>query len=266
MANKPTEIVENDLEEVKVVAEATDTSIKEDISSLFGEDLTEEFKEKVSTLFEAAIADRLNEEKQRLEEESQAALETHKAELTEQVDTYMNYVVEQWMKDNEVAISSSLRNEVVEGFITGMKDLFVEHYIDVPEDKIDVLEDMAESVETLEAQLNEAIAENVEMKKMINEAQAAATFDEVCEGLADTQAEKLSVLAEGIVFEDVDSYRKKLEIIKESYFADTKKTSTIMSEDIIQDLDSDDDGKSYMKSNDPNVNRYVQAISNSIKK
>ena len=270
MAKKP-EILENeDVKKDASIAEdvtPTENTIKEDLAGLFGEDLTEEFKEKVTTLFEAALADRVSTEATRLEEEKVAEIEEIKAELTEQVDTYMTYVVEQWMKENEVAIENSLKNEITESFISGLKDLFVESYIEVPSDKTDIVEELAGQVESLEEDLNAAIAENVEMKKMINEAQMEAILDEVCEGLADTQTEKLKVLAEGISFEDADNYRKKLEIVKESYFADNKKTGTalVAEEQLAVDPDSDD-GKAVLKSNDPNVNRYVDAISKSLKK
>jgi hypothetical protein len=269
MAKKP-EILENDDVKHDVsIEESTEVkgAIKEDLANLFGEELTEEFKEKVTTLFEAALADKVSIEAKRLEEEKAAEIEELKAELTEQVDTYMTYVVEQWMKENEVAIESSLKNDITEGFISGLKNLFVESYIEVPADKTDVVEELAGQVESLEADLNEAIAENVEMRKMINEAQMEAILDDVCEGLADTQTEKLKVLAEGISFEDADNYRKKLEIVKESYFADTKKTGTalVAEEQLAVDPDSED-GKAVLKSNDPNVNRYVDAISKSLKK
>ncbi len=260
MAQKP-EILENDDSKKDAVA------VNEDITSIFGEDLTEEFKEKAKTLFEAALNDRVASEVARLEEEKQAEVEALKSELTEQVDTYMNYVVEQWMKENEVAIESSLRNDIAENFISGLKNLFVENYVEVPEDKADLIDDMAEHVVELEDALNEAIAENIEMKKMINEAQMEAIVDEISEGLADTQAEKLKVLIEGIAFEDADSYRKKVEIVKESYFSDKKKAGTSLVAEEQDAIDPDtEDGKAVLKSTDPLVNRYVEAISKSLKK
>jgi hypothetical protein len=268
MATKP-DILEND--DVKQDAETApqdgDNTVSEGLLTLFGDDLSEEFKEKVTTLFEAAMNDRVASEKARLQEEKEAEIEALKAELTEQVDTYMTYVVEQWMKENQVAIDNQLRSDISENFISGLKNLFVENYIEVPEDKIDLVDDMASHVVELEDKLNEAIAENIEMKQMINEAQMEAVFDEVSEGLADTQAEKLKVLVEGIVFEDVDSYRKKVEIIKENYFADKKKTGTDIVEDEQAAIDPDSEtGKTVLKSTDPVVNKYVEAISKSIKK
>lgn len=266
MAQKP-EILENDDVKNEEIVQDEVKTVNEDIAALFGDDLTEEFKEKASTLFEAALNDRVAAEVQRLEEEKQAEIEALKDELTEQVDTYMSYVVEQWMKENEVAIENSLRSEIVENFISGLKTLFVENYVDVPEDKADLINDMAEHVEELEASLNEAISENIEMKKMINEAQMEAIFDDVCEGLADTQAEKLKVLVEGIAFEDADSYRRKVEIVKENYFSDKKKTGTSLVAEEQDAIDPDTEaGKVALKSNDPVVNRYVEAISKSLKK
>lgn len=266
MAQKP-EILENDDAKNDEIVQDEVKTVNEDITALFGDDLTEEFKEKATTLFEAALNDRVAAEVQRLEEEKQAEIEALKDELTEQVDTYMSYVVEQWMKENEVAIENSLRSEIVENFISGLKTLFVENYVDVPEDKADLINDMAEHVEELEASLNEAISENIEMKKMINEAQMEAIFDDVCEGLADTQAEKLKVLVEGIAFEDADSYRRKVEIVKENYFSDKKKTGTSLVAEEQDAIDPDtESGKAALKSNDPVVNRYVEAISKSLKK
>jgi hypothetical protein len=268
MAKKP-EILENDdvKKDAEVGAQDEVKTVSEDITSLFGEDLSEEFKDKAKTLFEAALNDRIAAEKQRIEEEKAAEIEALKAELTEQVDTYMSYVVEQWMKENQVAIENSLRNEITENFISGLKTLFTENYVEVPEDKADLIDDMAGHVVELEDKLNEAIAENIEMKKMINEAQMEAILDEISEGLADTQVEKLKVLVEGIAFEDATSYRKKVEIVKENYFSDNKKTGTDLVEDEQAAIDPESDsGKAVLKSNDPNVNRYAEMISKSVKK
>jgi hypothetical protein len=268
MATKP-EILENDDVEndAENASEGGDKTVSEGLLSMFGDELSEEFKEKVTTLFEAAMNDRVASEVQRLQEEKDAEIEQLKAELTEQVDTYMTYVVEQWMKENEVAIDNQLRADISENFINGLRNLFVENYIEVPDDKIDLVDDMADHVVELEDKLNEAIAENIEMKQMINEAQMEAVFDDVAEGLADTQAEKLKVLIEGIAFDDVDSYRKKVEIIKENYFSGKKTTGTNIVEDEQAAIDPDSEsGKTVLKSNDPVVNKYVEAISKSIKK
>jgi hypothetical protein len=268
MAQKP-EILENDdvKKDAEIASEGDDKTVNEGLLSIFGDDITEEFKEKVSTLFEAAMNDRLTAEKTRLQEEKDSEIAALKAELTEQVDTYMTYVVEQWMKDNQVAIDNQLRADISENFISGLKTLFAENYIEVPEDKINLVDDMASHVVELEDKLNEAIAENIEMKKMINEAQMEAVFDEVSEGLADTQAEKLKVLIEGIAFDDVDSYRKKVEIVKENYFSDKKQTGTNLVEDEQAGIDPESEsGKTALKSTDPVVNRYVEAISKTLKK
>jgi len=268
MATKP-EILENDDVEndAENASEDGDKTVSEGLLSMFGDELSEEFKEKVTTLFEAAMNDRVASEVQRLQEEKDAEIEQLKAELTEQVDTYMTYVVEQWMKENEVAIDNQLRADISENFINGLRNLFVENYIEVPDDKIDLVDDMADHVVELEDKLNEAIAENIEMKQMINEAQMEAVFDDIAEGLADTQAEKLKVLIEGIAFDDVDSYRKKVEIIKENYFSGKKTTGTNIVEDEQAAIDPDSEsGRTVLKSNDPVVNKYVEAISKSIKK
>jgi len=268
MATKP-EILENDdvATDAEVASEDGDKTVSEGLLSMFGDELSEEFKEKVTTLFEAAMNDRVASEVQRLQEEKDAEIEALKAELTEQVDTYMTYVVEQWMKENQVAIDNQIRADISENFISGLKNLFVENYIEVPADKIDLVDDMADHVVELEDKLNVAIAENIEMKQMINEAQMEAVFDEVSEGLADTQAEKLKVLIEGISFEDADSYRKKVDIVKENYFSDKKKTGTDILEDEQAAIDPDSDsGKDVLKSTDPIVNRYAEAISKTLKK
>lgn len=268
MATKP-EILENDdvKKDAEIASDDGDKTVSEGLLSMFGDELSEEFKEKVTTLFEASLNDRLLAEKTRLQEEKDSEIEALKAELTEQVDTYMTYVVEQWMKENQVAIDNQLRADISENFIAGLKNLFVENYIEVPADKVDLVDDMASHVVELEDKLNEAIAQNIEMKKMINEAQMEAVFDEVSEGLADTQAEKLKVLIEGIAFEDADSYRKKVEIVKENYFSDKKQSGTNIVEDEQPAIDPESDsGKAVLKSTDPIVNKYAEAISKTLKK
>jgi hypothetical protein len=191
------------------------------------EDLTEEFKENASTLFEAAVTARINLETVRLEEEYAEALfeevEDLKEEMTTKIDQYLDYVVEQWIEDNKLAIENSLRSEIAENFMEGLYNLFAESYINVPEDRIDVLGELQATIEELEAKLDESINTQLELQSVIDEATQEATFDEVSEGLAATQVEKLRTLAEGLEFNDAETYAKKLNIIKNKYFTEGKK-------------------------------------------
>ena len=207
---------------------ATLGAVKEDIAAMFdGEDLTEDFKESASTLFEAALTARMNLETVRLEEEFAEALseevETIKEEMTTKIDQYLDYVVEQWVEENKLAIETSLRSEIAENFMEGLRNLFAESYINVPDEKIDVLGELHAQIEELEAKLDESINTTLELQSVIDEATQEATFDEVSEGLAATQVEKLRTLAEGIEFSDPETYAKKLNIIKDKYFTEGKK-------------------------------------------
>lgn len=242
-------------------------SVKEDVDEMFvGEELSEEFKDKATTLFEAAVNARAMVEIARLEEEYEARLEEEVTSIAESVeknlDTYLDYVVERWMEENQVAIESSLRNELAEEFIDGLKNLFAEHYIDVPEAKVDVVESLAAKVEELEAALDETITENVELKTVLAEAERQSVVDELAEGLTMTQTEKFFALAEGVNFEgDIDSYRAKLEVVKGTYFAAKQSSSTNIEEETFEV-----EATNGTVSVDPSVNRYVQAISRTIKR
>lgn len=243
-------------------------NVKEDIEAMFeGQDLSEEFKESVETLFEAAVSARIIAETARLEEAYEAALHEEIAnfneEVTSKLDTYLDYVVENWMRENEVAIESALRNEIMEDFIEGMKNLFAENYINVPEEKVDVLEALADKVQALEEKLDETISENVELRSTLVEAQAHEIFAEIASDLALTQQEKFSALAEGIEFDgDLDTYAKKLMIVKENYFKN--ETTATLSSNIEEETFEGTITESYNV--DPVVNRYVQAIARTIKK
>lgn len=207
---------------------ATLGAVKEDIAAMFaGEELTEEFKESASTLFEAALTARMNLETVRIEEEAAEKLaeevETIKEEMTTKIDQYLDYVVEQWVEENKLAIETSLRSEIAENFMEGLRNLFAESYINVPDEKIDVLGELHAQIEELTAKLDESINTTLELQAVIDEATQEATFDEVSEGLAATQVEKLRTLAEGIEFSDAETYAKKLNIIKDKYFTEGKK-------------------------------------------
>jgi len=242
-------------------------NVKEDVEEMFnGQDLSEEFKENVSTLFEAAVSARLIAETARLEEEFdvklQEEVEAFSEEVTSKLDTYLDYVVEQFMKENEVAVESTLRNELAEEFIDGLKNLFAEHYIDVPENKVDVLEAMAEKVAALEEKLDESITENVELKNLVLEGYRGEIFAELASDLALTQQEKFSALAEGIEFDgDLEVYANKLMVIKENYFNNEAHSySSNIDEETFEGEVAE------TKFADPSVNRYVQAISRTVKK
>lgn len=254
---------------------AASSSMKEEINGLFGDDLSEEFKEKATTLFEAAIAGRLAEERAGLEEEFAAkkveleeSFEQAKTELVEelsnQVSDYLDYVVEQWMDENQVAIESSLNTQIAEEFMTKLKALFEESYIHVPAEKVDVVEELAAKVEELEAQLNGVVAENIELRSVVESKTAAEIFDEVSEGLALTQAEKFRTLAEGVDYDTAETYRRKLEIVKEQYFTEKKVATKTIEEQEIVELDEEVVAP-QAKVAGPVAN-YVSAISRTIKK
>lgn len=242
-------------------------AVKEHVDAMFNdEQLSEEFKEKATIIFEAAIVAKAEEIQAQLEEEYADKFEAAKdeiyEEITEKVDSYLNYVVEQWTKENEVAIEMSLKTEITESFINGLKNLFAEHYIDVPEEKYDVLSDLAQQVESLEDKLNQAISENVDLKAQLSETTKEQVIASVVEGLAATQAEKFKALAEGVDFDDADNYKRKLEIVKENYFPSEKKSVTPLDKEEAESLSEEFEGKRVAGP----VSNYVQAISRTIKK
>jgi hypothetical protein len=197
--------------------------IEEDVNALLsGEELSEEFQEKARTIFEAALRSKVYSIKEALEEQYAAALaeevEEIKSELSERVDSYLEYVSEEWFTENQLVIQGGLKEELTESFMTGLKGLFEEHYVTIPEDKYDVLESMVEKLDEMETKLNEQIEKNVSLNKRLAESVADGILDQVSEGLADTQKDKLASLAESVEFESEEAYREKLETLKESYF------------------------------------------------
>lgn len=246
------------------------SAVKEDIEEMFaGQELSEEFKENISTIFEAAINVKLIEETARLEEAYEEALNeelaSFKEDVTSKLDSYIDYVVENWMKENEVAIESALRNELMEEFMEGLKNLFKEHYISVPQDKIDILEELADKVKILETKLDEVIVENTELKNNLVENTAEDIFEELASDLALTQQEKFKQLAEGISFDgNLETFAKKLKIIKENYFKTEIKNydSNINEETFEGELNESTTNRSI----DPQINRYVTAIAKTTKK
>ena len=210
-------------EEVEEKSTEDSLDIKSDVDALIGDsDLSEEFKQKAATIFEAAIKSKVKAEAQRLEGEYETKLkentESHKAEMVEKVDSYLNYVVEEWMKENQIAIERGIKGEIAEDFIGGLKKLFEDHYIDVPDEKYNVLEDQASKIEELEKKLNESIDKNVELNKANGELKRQDIIDETSEDLADTAKEKFNKLAEEVEYSNEDDFRTKVKTIKESYF------------------------------------------------
>jgi len=237
-------------------------AMKEDIDALFADDetISEEFKSKVSTIFEARVEDRVTQIEEETEEKYagmlEEAVESIRADLTEKVDDYLSYVVEQWMKDNEIAIESGLRSELTEDFIAGMRNLFAEHYIDVPAEKVDLVDELAGKVEELESKLNEEIERAVDLKKSLVESRKVEMTREVCEGLTDTQVEKIKSLAESVEFSTEDEYKQKLETIRENYFPSNAKKAT---EAQLHEEFEEEEAKKVI--NDPFVAAVSQAIS-----
>jgi len=203
--------------------EESDLDIKADVDALVGDsDLSEEFKQKAATIFEAAIKAKVKEESQRLQGEYETKLkedtETHKAELVEKVDSYLNYVVEEWMQENKIAIERGIKGEIAEDFIGGLKKLFEDHYIDVPDEKYNVLEDQASKIEDLEKKLNEEIEKNVKLNKDNGELKKEEIIKKSSEDLTDVEAEKFNKLAEEVEYSSEEDFTSKVKTIKESYF------------------------------------------------
>lgn len=208
-------------------------NVSEDVDALMnGEELSEDFRAKATTIFEAAVITRVKEEVSYIEEQFdiqlQEQVESIKEGLIEKVDGYLNYVVEQWMEQNELALESGIKSEIVENFISGMKGLFEQHYIDIPEEKYDVLGDMEVTIASLEEKLNEQVESAVALTQELNSIKRENVIAEAANGLADTDAEKFQALAEELTFEDAESFSSKLQTIRENYFG-KKATSGIQS-------------------------------------
>jgi hypothetical protein len=243
--------------------------MKEDMDALLGgENLSEEFVSKATTIFEAAVLARTEEviaaAEEELEEQFAEAIEQVKEDLASKLDDYLNYMVEEWVQDNEVAITSGLKAQVVEDFIGGLHNLFKEHYINIPEDKVDVVEELTVRVDELTEELNEQINTSVELTKALNEQLKIEAIHAACEGLTtQTQVEKLKSLAEGVEFTNLEEFAGKLETIKESYFKTPVNTSgsSALNEEVI----IEEDGKKS-KSVDPDIDMFAKAISKSVNK
>ena len=249
----------------KLKKEDLEIDVKEDIDAILsGEELSEEFKTKASTIFEAAVSAKVisavNERIEAFEDdynkELNEAKEDHKVAVTEKVDNYLNYVVEEWVKENELAVEKGIRSELVEDFMTGLKNLFQEHYIDIPEEKVDLVDDLFEKVEELEKQLDETVNHNVAIKKELSQFQKEETLREVSEDLADTEKEKLEKLSEGVDYEDSEQYKEKLEVIRENYFPKTSETAQSLTEDV-EHTETDEE----IEKTDPSMAIYTKHLS-----
>ena len=242
--------------------------MKEDMDALLsGENLSEEFVTKATTIFEAAVIARaeevISEAEEQLMEEFEIAVEAIKEDLASKVDGYLNYMVEEWMKDNEIAIQSGLKAEITEEFLTGLRDLFIEHNIDIPEDKVDIVEELAAQLEATEAVLNEEIARGIELSQALNEQKKIEAIYTACEGLTQTQVEKMKSLAEGVDFTTGEEFTTKLDTLKESYFkADVKVATT----DALDDEVLLEEEKRAIKSSNSEIDYYAKSISQTLVK
>lgn len=236
--NKKEEDEEDDEDEMK-----EEYDIEEDVNALLaGEDLSEEFQEKARTIFEAALRSKVSEIKETLEEQYSNVLaeevEEIKTELAERVDSYLEYVADEWISENALAVEQGLKTEMTESFLQGMRGLFEEHYVTIPEEKYNVLESMVEKLDDMETKLNEQIEKNISLNKRLSESVADGIFEQVSEGLADTQKDKLASLSESVEFESEIEYREKLETLRESYFPSRGVSPSARTETLSEGVDS----------------------------
>ena len=273
-------VSEEETTEEEVVAEATDEteeevqetveaefSVEEDVNALFaGEELSEEFQDKARTIFETAIKSKVEEVKEQIQVQYQAQLVEEvaavKTELTERVDSYLEYVAQEWLEENQLAIEHGLKTEMTESFLTGMKSLFEDHYVTIPEEKYDVLESMVDKLDEMEGKLNEQIERNVALNRRLAESTADVVFAEVAEGLADTQKDKLATLAENVEFESDSDYREKLVTLKKSYFPESSSTPST-SENLSEEVSTDEVISEEVS---PMMQAYLQTLSRAAKK
>ena len=225
------------------VEETPEVDIEEDVNALFGgEDLSEEFKEKAKLVFETALNSKVSEVKEALEAKYQETLEERIAEeksaLSDRVDNYLEYVADEWFSENALAVEQGLKTDMTESFLTGMRSLFEEHYVTIPEEKYDVLESMVEKLDDMETKLNEQIEKNVSLNSRLGESVANGILESVSEGLASTQKEKLASLSESVEFESEESYREKLATLRESYFSSKAKSPAAKSDTISEGVDN----------------------------
>ena len=256
-------VIEHEEEEVVAESEQEEEMIdvEQDIQALLeGEELSEEFQNKARTIFEAAIRTKLSEIKEQVkvsyEEKLVEEVASIKEELKDRVDSYLEYVADEWVQENKIAIEHGLKSEMTESFLEGMRGLFEEHYVSIPEDKYDVVENMVDKLDEMESKLNEQIEKNIAITKSLSEATGGNILSDVSEGLSSTQKEKLASLAEGVEFESEESYKEKLETLKESYFKTAPKRSD---SEVLNESAATPDVSGSMAA-------YIQALSHATKK
>jgi hypothetical protein len=236
--------------------------VKEDVDALMaGEELSEDFRQKAETIFEAAVMTRVHAEVARLEEEFESKLAEQVAKNTEgiveQVDGYLGYIAEQWMTQNEIALERGIKSDILEGFVSGLKDLFEEHYIDMPEEKFDVLGEMEQQLEELETKLNEQVAANIELTKTLAEQKRVDIVKSISEGLTDTETEKFMGLVEELSYEDATSFETKVKTIRENYFT-TKGSTEVKS--VVTDAPVETLTEEKKPQVDPSMSAYLTAL------
>ena len=274
-------VEEQEIQKSALNQEEFEANLADDVQALIeGEELSDDFKEKAATIFEAAVFARVNEEitnrVEKLEEqykvELEEAVESNKKEMVERVDDFMNYVVKEWMQENELAIEKGIRSEIVEDFMVGLKNLFVEHYIDIPDEKVDLVDDLFTKVEDLEESLNQEIDKNIQTNKELREYKKLDALYTVSEGLTDVQVEKMQKLAEGIEYETEEQYADKLQTIKENYFPTKEQQETLNEETSVQTQDDmevvneESEAEVAFEGAPESIRRYADAISRTIKK
>ena len=257
---------ETTTDEVVEEEEKIEYSVEDDINALIeGEELSESFREKAATIFEAAINSKVNGIKEELtasyEEKLVEEVASIKEELKDRVDSYLEYVADEWIAENQLAVESGLKEEMTESFISGMKSLFEEHYVTIPEEKYDVIESMVDKLDEMEGKLNEQIDKNVALNKRLAESVSDVVFAEVTEGLAQTQKDKLAGLVDNVEFESETAYREKLETLKESYFP-TKVAQRNTTENLTEETGSTD----YTSSVSPSMEAYLKTLTRVSKK
>ena len=261
-------VAEEETSEEEVVAEEESYDVEADVAALLeGEELSEEFQSKAKTIFETAIKTKVAEIKEELHESYATALveelDTIKAGLTERVDGYLEYVADEWMQENALQVEAGLKTEMTESFLEGMKSLFEEHYVTIPEEKYDVLNSMVDKLDEMESKLNEQIDRNVALNRRLAESNADGIFTAVAEGLADTQKEKLATLAENVEFESETDYREKLVTLKESYFPSKTSAPKSTSENLSEEVSTDE---VISEETTPRMQAYLNVLSRAAKK
>ena len=261
------ETLEEEETSAEQASEDAEQNLNLDISAIFGEDLSEEFRQKATSIFEAAVIAKVNDEMDRvtqaLEEKYSAEFEEYKESIVEKVDAYLNYVVENYMEENKLAIENGLRTEIAEDFITGLKALFKEHYIEVPEEKYDVIGELQSKVTELEEGLNRQLEQNVSLNAEVIALRKDSIISEMSKDLADTDANRLAKLLEGVDFDNENLYKEKVAVIKENYFSvkETKKPSQMMAQPLVEETNVQES----FDSNDT-VSSYAKALSRTIKR